>query len=132
MSEQLKVISNTVSQVVMEAPVLIATVMNKEPTTDQNQLSEDQELKAREELRQLEEKRIQDERKRDQKKSAKTLQMNLLNDVATIKTQMTDCIQKFEDFDKMTSAIEQLQKRIVTLSIQVKLASGTKPKPIDE
>ena len=56
----------------------------------------------------MEEKRIQEERKRDQKKSAKTLQMNLLNDVATMKTQLSDCVQKIEDFDKMTSSIEQL------------------------
>jgi len=34
--------------------------------------------------------------------------LNLLNDVTTMKSQMSDCVRKFEDFDKMTSAIEQL------------------------
>jgi len=41
MSEQLKVISNTVSEVVMETPVLIATVVNKESTVDQDIVSND-------------------------------------------------------------------------------------------
>lgn len=66
MSEQLKVISNTVSEVVMETPVLIATVVNKESTVDQDIVSNDQEQKAEEELKRLEEKRIKEERKRDQ------------------------------------------------------------------
>lgn len=71
-------------------------------------------------------------KKEDQKKAAKALQNNLFNDISTLKTQMEESLQKIDELNKMPGVIEQLQKKVVSITVQLKLTSMTKPKTADQ